>query len=139
MVRTKDKLNEKETRSIIFLDTPDHTLRRNGLVLRQRAVDEAVEYTLKCRSEDRYFAAGTDVGAADRLKSDPKLEEDIAPPFRGRFSHSTTITVAGDRKTTLHKDAENPRRSHGLLSGAGHTSRRRSSLRSRNDPGGGEQ
>ena len=103
MVRTKGKLDEKETRSIIFLDTPDHTLRRNGLVLRQRAVDEAVEYTLKCRSENRYFAAGTDVGAADRLKGDPKLEEDIAPPFRCRFSHSTTITVAGDRKTTLQK------------------------------------
>lgn len=31
MVQTKSKLDEKETRHIIFLDTPDHTLRRNGL------------------------------------------------------------------------------------------------------------
>jgi hypothetical protein len=43
------------------------------------------------------------LSTADKLKGDPKLEEDIAPPFRCRFSHSTTITVAGDRKTTLQK------------------------------------
>lgn len=98
-VRTKGKLDEKETRSIIFLDTPDHTLRRNGLVLRQRAVKEAPEYTLKCRSEDRYFAAGTDVRAADGLEDKPKLEEDIAPPFCCRFSHSVTITVRKTPKT----------------------------------------
>jgi hypothetical protein len=102
-VRTKGKLDEKETRSIIFLDTPDHTLRQNGLVLRQRAVEEALEYTLKCRSEDRYFAAGTDVRAADGLEDKPKLEEDIAPPFCCRFSHSATITVDGNRKSTLRK------------------------------------
>jgi hypothetical protein len=102
-IRTKGKLDEKETRTILFLDTPAHTLRRHGLVLRQRADGEAVEYTLKCRSEDRYFAAGTDVGAADGLNGKPKLEEDIAPPFRCRFSHSTTVTMAEDRKTALAK------------------------------------
>lgn len=103
MVQTKGKFDEKETRRIVFLDTLDHTLRRNGLVLRQRAVDQALEYTLKCRSEDRYFAAGTDVRAADGLAGEPKLEEDIAPPFRCRFSHSVTITLAGDPKIAMPK------------------------------------
>ena len=103
MIQTKSKLDEKEMRSILFLDTPDHTLRRCGLVLRQRTLDEAVEYTLKCRSEDRYFAAGTDVSAAEGLEAELKLEEDIAPPFRCRFSHSATITVAGDGDAALQK------------------------------------
>jgi hypothetical protein len=101
LIRTKGKLDEKEARRIIFLDTPGHTLRRSGLVLRQRGVEAGVEYTLKCRSEDRYFAAGSDVKAAAGLKGDQKLEEDIAPPFRCRFSHSTTITVAGKPQTAL--------------------------------------
>src|SRR5262249_15695508 len=42
----KGKLAEEATRTIIFLDTPDHTLPRNGLGLRQRGVDESVESTL---------------------------------------------------------------------------------------------
>src|SRR5262249_55424923 len=62
-VRTRGKLDETESRRIVFLDTPDHTLRRLGLVLRQRAGEEVVDYTLKCRSEDRYFVAGTDMSA----------------------------------------------------------------------------
>ena len=103
MIRIKSKLDEKESRTIVFLDTPDHTLRRHGLVLRRRANDEGVEYTLKCRSEDRYFAAGTDVRAAEGLKAEDKLEEDIAPPFRCRFSRSATITIPEDRKAALRK------------------------------------
>ena len=35
VVRTRGKFDETETRRIIFLDTPDHTLRENGLVLRR--------------------------------------------------------------------------------------------------------
>jgi hypothetical protein len=115
LVETKGTLDEKETRNIIFLDTPDHTLRRNGLVLRQRAGDETVEYTLKCRSEDRNFVAGSDVGAAEGLKGKQKLEEDIAPPFLCRFSHSATIALAGDGKTTLRKTPETLREASGLF------------------------
>ena len=102
-VRTKGKFDEQETPRIVFLDTPDYTLRRDGLVLRQRVVNKAVEYTLKCRSEDRYLAAGTDVRAADGQESERKLEEDIVPPFRCRFSHSMTITVAEDGETARDK------------------------------------
>lgn len=102
--QAKGTFDKKEIREIFFLDTPDHTLRRNGLVLRQRTGETAVEYTLKCRSEDRYFAAGTDVQAAKALRTDdPKLEEDIAPPFTCRFSHSATITVSADAKPKLRK------------------------------------
>lgn len=91
--RTDGKLDRKEKRSIVFLDTPDLTLRRNGLILRRRQGVEDPRYTLKCRSEDRYFAAGTDLAAAGGLDADEKLEEDIAPPFRCRFSHSNTVMV----------------------------------------------
>jgi hypothetical protein len=98
-VRTKGKFDESERRNIVFLDTADRTLRRHGLVLRRRAGDDAVEYTLKCRSEDRSFVVGTDVGAAQELNGKAKLEEDIAPPFRCRHSHSATIRLVADRAT----------------------------------------
>ncbi|MCU0873355.1 MAG: hypothetical protein MUE50_13525 [Pirellulaceae bacterium] len=114
-VRAKSKLDEKEVRRIAFLDTPDHTLRRNGLVFRRRAVDESAEYTLKCRSEDRYLAAGTDVRAADHLESEQKLEEDIAPPFRCRFSHSATMAAAGSGDIASEKTPKNLREAAALF------------------------
>jgi len=48
---------------IVFLDTPDFTIRRNGVIFRRREADGSgeLEYTLKCRSEDRYVADGIDV------------------------------------------------------------------------------
>lgn len=96
-VRTSGRCDQQETRTVDFLDTPDHTLRQAGLVLRRR-VGEQVEYTLKCRSEDRYFVAGTDVSAAERWQSKRKLEEDIAPPFRCRFSHSARVVGPSGKK-----------------------------------------
>jgi len=101
MARTKGQLDERESRSVTFLDTPGHTLRRHGLLLRYRAGDGAVEYTLKCRSEDRYFAAETDVGATDGLGGDEKLEEDIAPPFVCRTSRSCTVVAADDSEARV--------------------------------------
>lgn len=92
-VRTKGKLDEEESREIFFLDTPNFTLRRFGLILRQRSLGKGVEWTLKSRSEDRYFAAGTDVRPAAGFEDNRKLEEDIAPPFRCRFSHSATVAL----------------------------------------------
>lgn len=78
-------------RTIAFLDTEDHALRRNGFILRRRMSDEKAEYTLKCRSEDRYFAAGANMRTAEGFKPDKKFEEDIAPPFLCRFSRSNTV------------------------------------------------
>lgn len=100
-VRTKGEFDGKESSRVAFLDTPNRTLRRHGLVLRRRAADGAAAYTLECRSDDRCFAAGTDVGPADGLKAERKLEEDIVPPFLCRYSHSATVGLdaAGRRRS----------------------------------------
>jgi inorganic triphosphatase YgiF len=42
-IRTKGTFDEKDVRSIQFLDTPGHSLRGNGLVLRRRSDDQTVE------------------------------------------------------------------------------------------------
>jgi hypothetical protein len=101
-VRAKGKFDENETRNVAFLDTPDQTFRQNGLILRRRWEGGDVEYTLKCRSEDRYFAAGTEVRPVPEFEAKPpKFEEDIAPPFRCRFSLSSTISLSEDRGATF--------------------------------------
>src|SRR5262245_47081070 len=96
LVRTKGRFDERELRTVTFLDTPSRTLRRHGLLLRYRVGDGVVEHTLKCRSEDRYFAAETDVNAVDGLHTKAKFEEDIAPPFVCRLSHSCTVKAGDD-------------------------------------------
>lgn len=99
-IRIEGDLKEADPRMVRFLDTPDFTLRRSGLQLRQRWGAEQSEISLKCRSEDLFLAAGTDVGPAKGLKSKTKFEEDIAPPFLCRFSHSAKVefTRSGDSK-----------------------------------------
>jgi hypothetical protein len=89
-----DATDPKE-RTILFLDTPDFTLRQNGLLLRQRVKRKsgATEYTLKCRTEDRYVAAGRALSPGPKLKYDSKFEEDIGVPFISRFSHSMTVSL----------------------------------------------
>jgi hypothetical protein len=95
-----DKFDAKDPneRTILFLDTPDYTLRENGLLLRQRVKRKngKTEYTLKCRTEDRYIAAGKDLSPAPGLKHSSKLEEDVGVPFVSRFSHSTTVELDND-------------------------------------------
>jgi hypothetical protein len=88
------KVKEPAERSILFLDTSDDTLRENGLLLRQRVKKKSgkTEYTLKCRTEDRYIAEGKDLSAIAGLKRDSKFEEDIGVPFVSRFSHSNRGT-----------------------------------------------
>ena len=97
-VDAEGQFDSPENRVIVFLDTPDFTVRRNGVIFRRREAvgGGEVEYTLKCRSEDRYIADGIDVKATGGLKDDPKFEEDIAAPFLSRFSHSNTIEFAGN-------------------------------------------
>ena len=53
----------------------------------------ATEYTLKCRTEDRYVAAGRDLRPGPQLEHDSKFEEDIGVPFVSRFSHSMTVSL----------------------------------------------
>jgi hypothetical protein len=99
-----DATDPKE-RTILFLDTPDFTLRQNGLLLRQRVKRKsgATEYTLKCRTEDRYVAAGRDLSPEPTLKHDLKFEEDIGVPFISRFSQSMTVSLAENEKLAGEK------------------------------------
>jgi hypothetical protein len=95
-------------REIMFLDTRDRTIRQNGFVFRQR-IDverEKTEYTLKCRSPDRYVAAGANVDAGDGVKAKRKLEEDIGSPFVSRYSHSSTVAGPKEAPRTLNAAAK---------------------------------
>jgi hypothetical protein len=99
-VEAKGALTDLQRRTISFLDTPDHSFRQNEFVLRRRKADGELQYTLKCRSPDRYIAAGAPIEASKSInaqkgvKPKQKLEEDIVPPFISRFSHSNTLTFA---------------------------------------------
>jgi hypothetical protein len=104
-VETKGSLDTTERRRIVFLDTLDQTIYLNRLVLRRRAGKHCVEYTLKCRSPDRYFSTGSKLEAAKRLKAKEKLEEDISAPFLSRFSHSVTAQCAGKSPRSLGEAA----------------------------------
>jgi hypothetical protein len=99
-----DAVDPKE-RTILFLDTPDFTLRQNGLLLRQRCKrkDGTTEYTLKCRTEDRYIAAGRVLSPVPELQHNSKFEEDIGCPFVSRFSHSTTVSLDDDEELAGEK------------------------------------
>src|SRR5262245_26975271 len=90
--------SDAKERTILFLDTPSFTLRDSGLLLRQRVKRKSgkTDYTLKCRTEDRYVAAGEDVRPAAGLEHESKFEEDVAVPFVSRFSHSTTVSLGAD-------------------------------------------
>jgi len=100
------QFDKNKKRDITFLDTRDLTIQLNGLLLRQRVnLNKAgTEYTLKCRSADRYLAAGADLRAGKRYQSYVKFEEDIGAPFVCRFSHSNTI-VGPDRTPRTLADA----------------------------------
>lgn len=103
------KFDSCQKRIIRLLDTPDESIRMNRLIFRHRYdVDGAGHgsFTLKCRTEDRYMAEGKILHPAKSRKTDSaKFEEDIAAPFRSRFSHSVSIKdCSGDLPATL-KDA----------------------------------
>jgi hypothetical protein len=91
---------EAKERSIVFLDTSGFTLRDNGLLLRQRVKRKSgkAEYTLKCRSEDRYYAANEVVNSNKAATQSLKLEEDIGVPFVSRYSQSATIGFDEDHE-----------------------------------------
>ena len=102
------KFESISKREIVFLDTPDLTIALNKLVFRRRTDLEkgGSEYTLKCRSPDRYIAAAADVESAKGRKEDPKFEEDIGAPFVVRFSHSNTVAEANTPPKTLREAAK---------------------------------
>src|SRR5690348_3773022 len=92
-IKWKGTLEVRSRRTIVFLDTIDRTIALNGLLLRQRTDKDTgtSQLTLKCRSADRYVAAGADMSVPRKIKPCVKLEEDIAAPFVSRFSRSNTV------------------------------------------------
>lgn len=108
-VALRRKFDRIDKRTVQFLDTVDYTFRHNELILRKRTnVNNArAEFTLKCRLEDRYFADGVDLRPATGIKPEKKFEEDIAAPFRSRFSRSVTIAAKdGPLPTTVSAAGE---------------------------------
>jgi len=106
-VMSNEKFDCVEKRVIRFIDTSESLLRRNDLILRHRQAADGgeSEFTLKCRSEDRYLAEGKDLRPAKGVKGKQKFEEDIAAPFTSRFSRSLTIPAKGDRLPKTLADA----------------------------------
>jgi hypothetical protein len=86
---------DPKERAIRFLDTPDFTVRQNGFLLRQRVKHPSgtTEYTLKCRTPDRYIAEGVALDQGVKPQPESKFEEDIGVPFVSRFSHSCTVSL----------------------------------------------
>jgi hypothetical protein len=106
-IEYEGEFKQTKKREVSFLDTKDHTIQLNRFVLRQR-VDmekEKTEYTLKCRSPDRYLAAGADTSEGDGIQGNVKLEEDIGAPFVVRFSHSNTVKGPEAAPATIEEAA----------------------------------
>lgn len=104
-LKVTGELSELVKREVVFLDTPDHDLLKTGYIVRRR-VDlkggkpARTKVMLKYRSPDRYIAWGGDV-STPTLKGETKFEEDIVPPFRSQFSHSTSAVIEAADWTTL--------------------------------------
>jgi len=109
-IKCDGEFRSSSKREIVFLDTPDQTIALNELVFRQRTdLEKGIsEYTLKCRSPDRYIAAAAKLENAGPRKGKPdeKFEEDIGAPFVVRFSHSSTVEGPRAVPKTLRQAAK---------------------------------
>lgn len=68
IIKTQKKEDIRHTR---YLDTPDHAMRRKGLILRVRREGKhgnSWKTTLKYRASDRYISAGQDIRIAGCLQ-----------------------------------------------------------------------
>jgi hypothetical protein len=100
------EMKAAKRRTVSFLDTRDRSFRSNGYVLRSRGEGDSLEFTLKCRSPDRFIAAGAKIGVKKKLRAagvafKRKLEEDVATPFVSRFSHSGTLAFGKGARPTF--------------------------------------
>jgi len=102
------EFQKTKKREIVFLDIRDEAINLNRFVFRQRRdlEEQKTEYTLKCRSPDRYVAAAAEVASAKVLKPQEKFEEDIAAPFVCRFSRSNTVTGPKQTPKNLQQAAK---------------------------------
>src|SRR5687767_9405391 len=92
-IESAGSFDKTKKREIVFLDTPDATIKQNGWIFRQRRDVEngSTEYTLKCRSPDFFIARDADVRAGPEFDATTKFEEDIGAPFIPRYSRSSTV------------------------------------------------
>ena len=107
VVKVDGSLDEIENRRTIrFFDTPDHRLRRNDYVFRER-IDRVLgerEVTLKFRHPDRYISQERDMEARKSSKTNTKFEEDIKPKFLKLYSYSTKQPIADDLDFRVMQD-----------------------------------
>lgn len=95
---------DNEVRTVRFYDSPGTCrLKSGGYMLRARGDQKKSDITLKFRSSSQSTAAATDVsGSVSDAKT--KLEDDIVPPFKETFSHSTTETLAATKNLNIMDD-----------------------------------
>ena len=108
----QDEILERKT---WYLDTEKFDLRRLGFVLRMREElsrtvkgepqilsKKNFKVTLKYRESDRYISAGRNMAFSEGVRKDEKIktgdidtkfEEDILPPFKSKFAHSTSVKL----------------------------------------------
>jgi hypothetical protein len=93
---------EEKQRTVAYLDTPDLALKQQGYSLRLRDTlkvlpgqrpNKPFQINLKYRGSDRYLSAIRDIRAAAG-GDPPEFEEDIAPPFVSKYSHSVSIKTS---------------------------------------------
>ena len=100
----------KTRRLLTFFDKGTFCLRNNVYVFRERVEvgadigDEEREVTLKFRHPDRYLSGGRNMATADGRRSKTKFEEDIKPPFRSLFSHSTKQSIKSQQRLRKMSD-----------------------------------
>ena len=86
--------NSEDIRQTSYLDTPEHSLRRAGFIVRVRLEGKhknTWKTTLKYRGPDRYLSASKDVAITKAPVEQRKFEEDVLAPFISRFSHSSWL------------------------------------------------
>lgn len=87
--------DDEESRSVWYVDSPEHALYQKGAIIRirEKKEDDAREFqvTLRYRSPDRYISAAQSISSPEKGKT--KFEEDIIPPFKSVYSHSNSLTL----------------------------------------------
>jgi hypothetical protein len=90
--KVREEQFEEHKRRTWYVDTAEFALRRRGFIVRVReepGEKKPFKIALKYRASDRYVSAVQDVSGPKKGKT--KFEEDILPPFVGKFAHSTAF------------------------------------------------
>jgi hypothetical protein len=96
----------EKTRLIVFHDTADHLLYRNGYIFRERRGEAAGrrEVTLKFRHPDGYLAQDRQMAPGGAGRGTTKFEEDIKLPFEILYSVSTSLKISANKNLNRLND-----------------------------------